>query len=149
MGERGFAVRALGEIAIRVRDMDAMVAFYRDIIGLEILSRRNNNAIVFFRIADGYAGHTAVLALFQDETDVATRPGWADRDASETSLHHFALTVAREEQDAAIRWYEEHDVDCRIQEFGCGSAGAVSLCVIRKAIRSSSWPTTAMFSKAE
>ena len=32
-GDRGFTVRALGEIAIRCRDFDAMIAFYRDVIG--------------------------------------------------------------------------------------------------------------------
>ncbi len=118
MAERGFQVRALGEIAVRVRDMDAMVGFYRDIIGLEILSRRDGDRIVFFRIADGYAGHTAVLALFRDETAEKKKSNWADREASETSLHHFALTVARTEQDAAVRWYKAHGIDCRIQEFG-------------------------------
>lgn len=35
VSERGFSIRALGEIANRCIDLDAMVAFYRDVIGLE------------------------------------------------------------------------------------------------------------------
>ena len=46
--QRGFKVAALGEIAIRCRDMDAMEAFYADVIGLERLARRESG-IVFFR----------------------------------------------------------------------------------------------------
>ncbi|MEO0958724.1 MAG: VOC family protein, partial [Pseudomonadota bacterium] len=59
----GFRVRALGEIAIRCADMDAMERFYREVIGLSVLSERQGG-ITFFRIAEGYAGHTSVLALF-------------------------------------------------------------------------------------
>ena len=65
--EKGFRPRALGEIAIRCADMPAMVKFYQDVIGLERLSGDHNDAIVFFKIADGFAGHTAVLALFRHD----------------------------------------------------------------------------------
>ena len=67
MNKRGFTVRALGEIAIRCADMAAMVAFYRDVIGLEVLSGGHRDSITFFKIADGFAGHTSVLALFHHE----------------------------------------------------------------------------------
>ena len=63
MADRGFQVRALGEIAIRCSDMTAMEGFYRDVIGLELLARREPG-ITFFKVADGFAGHTCVLALF-------------------------------------------------------------------------------------
>lgn len=42
MADRQFQVRALGEIAIRCSDMEKMVAFYSDIIGLELLTRRSS-----------------------------------------------------------------------------------------------------------
>ncbi len=67
MSERGFTVRGLGEIAIRCIDLDAMVTFYRDVIGLEPLNDPDNGRIVFFRIAEGFGGHTAVLALFRHD----------------------------------------------------------------------------------
>jgi len=77
MGQRGFTVRALGEIAIRCIDFDAMVAFYRDVIGLEPFNDPENGQIAFFRIAEGFGGHTAVLALFRHDVEGAghTRAG--------------------------------------------------------------------------
>ena len=115
---RGFTVRALGEIAIRCRDMDAMEAFYADVIGLERLARRESG-IVFFRIAEGYGGHTAVLALFDKD---AGRPGTHPRgDDPETgvrsSLHHIALTVSHAEQEEAMRWYDSLKQPYNVQDF--------------------------------
>lgn len=77
------AVRALGEVALRVRDLDRSQAFYLNVIGLELMDRSEH--AVFFRIAKGYAGHTAVLALFRRET----RP-----DQAQTTLDHLAFTIA-------------------------------------------------------
>jgi len=113
MAERGFKVRALGEIAIRCRDLEAITAFYRDIIGLEELKGGHRQGIVFFRIADGYGGHTAVLALFGDEAGGEGEPlgGVA------SSLHHLALTLGREEQDRAIAWYRAKGIEHTVQEF--------------------------------
>lgn len=134
-----------------------MVAFYRDIIGLDLLTdlgafdpgQSNPGAndpgandpsttdrgtsdpgadtaaalpdIVFFRISAGYGGHTCVLALFAPG---AGRPGLhpQDQDLPQTgagsSLHHLALTVAYDEQDAAMRWYDQHGLAYRVEHFG-------------------------------
>ena len=54
-------IKGLGEIALRVNDLDAMQRFYQDVIGLELMERSEN--AVFFRIAEGYGGHTQVLVL--------------------------------------------------------------------------------------
>ena len=62
--KRGFKPRGLGEIALRCADMVGMVAFYRDVIGLEVLRGTAEEPIVFFKIGEGVAGHTTVLALF-------------------------------------------------------------------------------------
>ena len=51
MSDRGFKVRALGEIAIRCGDLGAMVGFYEDILGLERMTGNIRDGIVFFRIA--------------------------------------------------------------------------------------------------
>ena len=53
----GIQIRGLGEVAIRCGDIDKMTAFYRDIIGLPILSDgRGTSGIVFFNI-----GHKVIL----------------------------------------------------------------------------------------
>ena len=111
MSERGFTVKALGEVAIRCRNIEAMVAFYRDVIGLEVLEGGHRDTIVFFKIADGPAGHTCVLALFTGEG------GFEPPAGGTSSLHHLALTVDYAEQDAAIAWYEKLDLQYRIEHF--------------------------------
>ena len=108
--DRGFTVHALGEIAIRCADKSAMERFYSDVIGLEKLADRGGR-ITFFRIAPGHAGHTAVLALFDAAVDGSAPP------VPPSSLHHFALTVDWDEQDAAIAWYESLGQPYRVENF--------------------------------
>jgi catechol 2,3-dioxygenase-like lactoylglutathione lyase family enzyme len=92
----------LGEIAIRTANMAAMVAFYRDVLGLRLLSSRDQGRIAFFRLGDGFAGHTAVLALFDAAGDEVR--------AVRSSLHHLALLLPREEQDAAQAWLDQQAI---------------------------------------
>lgn len=82
------AVRALGEVALRVNRLDDMQAFYSTVVGLELMRRFEHAA--FFRIADGYAGHTAVIALFD-------RSSPAEQERS--TLDHVAFTIAREDYE--------------------------------------------------
>jgi len=120
MAARGFRVRALGEVAIRVRAMAPMIAFYRDVIGLEVLRGTEADGIVFFRIADGFDGHTAVLALFApDQGDLKLHPqGVPVPGGGSSTLHHLALSLPRDEQDAAVAWYDRLGLDYQVQEFG-------------------------------
>ena len=59
-----FKIRQLGEIAIRCSDMDAMFGFYRDIVGLDVLSDNRDAGIAFFRICAGFGGHTRFWPCF-------------------------------------------------------------------------------------
>ncbi|WP_204247740.1 VOC family protein [Kiloniella litopenaei] len=72
MKERGFKVRALGEIAIRCRDKKAMTKFYEEVIGLEHLAGDVDDRVTFFKIAEGFGGHTSVLALFRPDEIAVT-----------------------------------------------------------------------------
>ncbi len=54
------AVRGIGEIALRVNNLDVMQKFYEEILGLPLINRVADCA--FVKIADGYGGHTQVLA---------------------------------------------------------------------------------------
>lgn len=109
----GFRPRALGEIAIRCTDMAAMVAFYRDVIGLELIRGGAEAPITFFRIGEGFGGHTSVLALFDRD-----RPGPTPQTGAGSSLHHLALSLPYAEQEAAMRWYDRHGLPYRIETFG-------------------------------
>jgi catechol 2,3-dioxygenase-like lactoylglutathione lyase family enzyme len=108
VAEPGFRVRALGEIAIRCRELDRMARFYGEVLGLERLEGPHRPEIVFFRIAPGYAGHTQVLALFADSGAAA---------GAGSSLHHLALGLPLDEQAAAVAWLERQGCECRIETF--------------------------------
>jgi catechol-2,3-dioxygenase len=85
--EKRTAVRGLGEIALRVENLDAMQKFYADVIGLPLMTRFHNSA--FFKIADGYDGHTQVLALF----DRSESPGYRRTDAATSTIDHIAFEI--------------------------------------------------------
>ena len=122
MTERGFRVRSLGEIAIRCNDLGRMAAFYGDVLGLERMEGNVAEGIVFFRIAAGFGGHTQVLALFDKQ--YFSRPGLhptgveAPATGEISSLHHLALSLPYEEQEAAMRWYEAQGLPFRVEVFG-------------------------------
>lgn len=119
--QRNFRPRALGEIAIRCADIKAMAAFYGDVLGLEHLSGGHRDGIVFFKIAEGFGGHTSVLALFRHD---AGRPDLhaTGNDRPETgagsSLHHIALSLPFAEQQAVMDWYEHLGLEYTVQTFG-------------------------------
>ena len=86
-------IQALGEIALRVDDLDAMQAFYAEIIGLPLLRRFPSSA--FFKIADGYAGHTQVLALF----DRSGTAGYRGLNFVQSTVDHLAFTIALQDYE--------------------------------------------------
>jgi catechol 2,3-dioxygenase-like lactoylglutathione lyase family enzyme len=109
--ERGFSVSGLGEVAIRCVDFDAMTAFYKDILGLEVLADRGG--LVFFRLGNGTDGHTAVLALFE----AGRNPERGDPRVSASTLHHIALSLSQADQQAACRWFDARAVPHKTEDF--------------------------------
>jgi len=81
------SVRGLGEIALHVNNLDAMQKFYEEVIGLPLMTRVPNCA--FFKIADGYEGHTQVFALF----DRSESPGYQGTDAPTSTIDHIAFEI--------------------------------------------------------
>ena len=82
-------VRGLGEIALRVNNLDAMQKFYEEVIGLLLIKRFPNAA--FSKTADGYGGHTQVLALF----DRSQSPGYRGTDAATSTIDLIAFEIPR------------------------------------------------------
>jgi len=107
---REFKVRGLGEIAIRCNDLESMSLFYENIIGLEPLKGAHREGILFFKVSQGYCGHTAVLALFQSDRNDSLKP-------LSSSLHHLALSLPYKEQEAVMDWYKLNNIEFEVRHF--------------------------------
>ena len=117
---RGFTPRALGEIAIRCKDFAEMIAFYRDTLGLAPFGDTENQRVVFFQLGESHAGHTSVLALFRhDAPSTGRSKSGTDRPetGARSSLHHIALSLPWDEQDAVAAWYRSNDIDFNVEYF--------------------------------
>lgn len=107
---RKFTYHAIGEVALRVRDMDIMVEFYASTLGLT-LRRRFENDVAAFMIAEGVHGQVQTLTLFGPRMPSNFTQGpWPSLDADATTLHHFALTIAPEDYDLAIEDLSADDI---------------------------------------
>ena len=89
-------IKGLGEVSIRVKDLDAMYKFYEEVVGLEVL--RREESFVFFKVAEGYGGHTQNLALFEAGEELSEEM---------TTLHHIALNVSLEDFESEKRRLED------------------------------------------
>ena len=97
-------IKGLGEIALRVDDLDGMQRSYEEVIGLEVLRRSEKS--VFFKLADGFGGHTQVLALF----DRSAQSGYSGLNAATTTLDHIAFEIDRADFDAERKRLEQMGV---------------------------------------
>lgn len=70
---------AIGRVALCVRDLDEMVEFYREVIGLAVLTREGSHASLG-------AGETPLLVL-------EAAPNEPARSQSQTGLYHVAIRV--------------------------------------------------------
>ena len=99
--DRPRRIKGLGEVSIRVKDLDAMHKFYEEVVGLEVLPTggcaRRDESFVFFKVAEGYGGHTQNLALFEASNTMFLDNKAVQLNSQETTLHHIALNVALED----------------------------------------------------
>jgi catechol-2,3-dioxygenase len=93
-------IKGLGEVSIRVRDLDVMQKFYEEVIGLEVLGRGESQ--VFFKIAEGYGGHTQNLALFRADNRMFMQNKSLQLSPEQSTLHHIALNIALEDYQNAL-----------------------------------------------
>ena len=99
MSENTRPIKALGEVVLRVRDLDTMQEFYEKAVGLELLERYES-VMAFFRIAPDYEGHTQTLALFDQsgEADHRSRR-YTGVDTEKSTLHHIAFTISASDHE--------------------------------------------------
>ena len=88
-------VKGLGEVSIRVTNLDAMKKFYEEVVGLEVL--RRDESFVFFKIAEGYASHSQNLTLFRADERWLLENKSLQLSPEGSTLHHVALNVALED----------------------------------------------------
>ena len=86
------AIRGIYEIAIRVKDLEAAEAFYRNVLGLEVGLRDEKRNWVFLR-----AGGRSGMIVLQEQ-------------GGEWPTQHFAFTVDEADLDHAATALKEHGV---------------------------------------
>ena len=103
-------IQGLGEVALRVVDLERMTSFYEQVVGLELWLQFDGGA--FFCIEDGFGGHTRILALF----DRRSRDPVAPR-AEASTLDHFAFEISVEAYDSERARLEQLGLAVWIREF--------------------------------
>ncbi len=103
-------VKAIGEISIRVHDMDGMLEFYVNKLGFE-LRRRFEGDVAAIKLAEGVAGQVQTLTLFGAHLGGNFNEyKWQGLSNQQSPLHHFALTIACEEYEDFIKVLEQNDI---------------------------------------
>ena len=107
-------IKGLGEVSIRVKNLDAMQRFYEEVLGLEVL--RREDTFVFFTIAEGYGGHDQILALFDTTDRYLLEAKSPQLSSDQTTLHHIALNISLEDFEAEKRRLEVLGLKVRAYE---------------------------------
>ena len=107
-------VKGLGEVSILVQDLDAMHKFYEEVVGLEVL--RRDESFVFFKVAEGYGGHTQNLALFEATNRALLEPKSLQLSPEGTTLHHIALNIDLEDYESELTRLQGLGLDVRSTE---------------------------------
>jgi catechol 2,3-dioxygenase len=83
----------VGEVVVRVADLDRSIRFYRDVLGFPLV-RVIQGSMAFMRVAAGVAGHTQIIGLFRNERH-SNREGktWDGAEPRCSTLHHFAIEI--------------------------------------------------------
>lgn len=108
-------IKGLGEVILLVNSIIKVKQFYKEIIGLEIIAQDEN--FVFFKLADGNAGHPQVLGLF--DNSIPTEFGQI-RDAPEinkSSLHHLALEINLSDYESIIEDLTKNGIQFKTRIF--------------------------------
>jgi catechol 2,3-dioxygenase-like lactoylglutathione lyase family enzyme len=106
MHSRPPAITGVLETAIYVDDMEATVAFYRDVLGLGVLDASP-------RLVALSAGPASVLLVFRRGTtsDGAQAPGGWIPGHESAGPSHLAFAIERDALDA----WEHHLAECRVE----------------------------------
>ena len=89
------SIRGLAEVVLAVRNLEASIAFYRDVLGLEVISPEDFKGPAFLQAGGGraYVANMIVLAPMKPDTPPYAKP---------QSLHHIGLEVDAASFDAEV-----------------------------------------------
>ena len=105
----GNKIKGLGEIVLRVNDMESMKNFYRETIGFELM--HESDGFTFFKIADGVGGHTQSLALFAKDNLNAFKEELKAIKRTNTTLHHFALEIEKSDYEEVLVLCKKNNIE--------------------------------------
>jgi catechol 2,3-dioxygenase len=105
----------VGEVVVRVADLQRSISFYRDVLGLQLI-RLLHEAIAFMRVADGVEGHTQIVGLFSS-TWPSNREGktWDDSNPRLSTLHHFAIEISLAHYDSVLEYLTQQGLNPNTQ----------------------------------
>jgi catechol-2,3-dioxygenase len=89
--------KRIGELVLRSENAEALVKFYRDVIGLEPYA--SIGSATFLKVDDDLEGHPQLLAIFQ-ESHTFSGPKDVKTDLANSrvgTLHHFAFVVDQQD----------------------------------------------------
>jgi glyoxylase I family protein len=104
-----FALRGIDHLVLRVRDVDAMIAFYRDVLGCTIERSREDLGLYQLRAGD------SLIDLVPVDGKLG-RAGGAAPGAEGRNLDHLCLRVAPFDHAAILAHLHAHGA--RVGEFG-------------------------------
>ena len=107
-------IKGLGEVSIRVKNLDVMAKFYEEVVGLDVL--RRDESFVFFKIAEGYGGHSQNLALFDATNRMFLETKSLELSPEQTTLHHIALNLSLEDYETEKRRLEGLGLQVQVTE---------------------------------
>ena len=122
MNRQSTAVKGLGEIALRVNDLDRMEKFYREVVGLEVFKRFPT--AVFFHIADGFKGHPQALVLFdRKENSTGTQihestPNGVSQERS--TFDHLAFDIDLKDYESELKRLKQLGLSVKTKTYEWG-----------------------------
>ena len=111
-------VVGIAEIVLWTADQPRALAFYRDLLGLEVISRPGMPN-VFLKAGEGHAGIPQMIVLVPKPDDIKARP-------SGYQLHHLALEIPEDQFE------RQHDALVAAGYTPRGRGSSTSLVLLRE-----------------
>jgi catechol 2,3-dioxygenase-like lactoylglutathione lyase family enzyme len=99
-------IQGLAEIVLHVRDRELALGFYRDLLGLPVISPPDFPGPVFLQAGEGSAGIPAMVVL-------VSLPEDAPEFQPPSHLHHLALEVSPRDFEAFRERFMANGMDVR------------------------------------